>query len=223
MLNRLATLAAVCVLVPIGAAPLASADPAAPPPAVPVGDQGPPPDDGLVPSSPPAVLVNPEGRTLTASATDEYQLPIAPLTTSLASREYVVGGTFKGAVTGSGGAKLTGAQLEVGYQIGCGIDQSNIELRLLAGINPSLSAAGPAISFPINGRVEVYLKPGSVISVSMDKKEVKGSEVGVKIDGNHVKVDGCVGQSFLRSFATLTGSTTDTEDVVTYYGVTKIF
>ena len=37
----------------------------------------------------------------------------------------------------------------------------------------------------------------------------------------HVKVDGCVGQSFLRSYATLTSSTTDTDDVVAYYGITK--
>jgi MFS family permease len=35
----------------------------------------------------------------------------------------------------------------------------------------------------------------------------------------HIKVDGCVGQSFIRSYATLTSSTTD--DVVAHYGVTK--
>lgn len=223
MLNRLATLAAVCLLVPIGAAPFASAEPEPPPPAVPFGDAGPPPDNGLVPSSPAAVLVNPEGRTLTVTAFDEFQLPVAPLTTSLASREFVVGGTFNGKVTGSGGAELTGAKLEVGYQIGCGIDAGDIRLRIQAGITPIIAATGPSVQFPVNGRVEVYLQGGTVINVSMDKKEVKGPEAGVKIGGNNVKVDGCVGQSFLRSFATLTSSTADTDDVVTYYGVTKIF
>ncbi|WP_285034145.1 MspA family porin, partial [Mycolicibacterium sp. lyk4-40-TYG-92] len=37
----------------------------------------------------------------------------------------------------------------------------------------------------------------------------------------HIKVDGCLGQSFLRSYATLTSSTADTDDIVAYYGITK--
>ena len=43
----------------------------------------------------------------------------------------------------------------------------------------------------------------------------------VTIKDTHIKVDGCVGQSFLRSYATLTSSTADTDDIVAYYGVTK--
>jgi len=45
--------------------------------------------------------------------------------------------------------------------------------------------------------------------------------VRVTLKDTHIKVDGCVGQSFLRSYATLTSSTTDTDDVVAYYGITK--
>jgi len=45
--------------------------------------------------------------------------------------------------------------------------------------------------------------------------------VRVTLKDTHIKVDGCVGQSFLRSYATLTSSTTDTDDVVGYYGITK--
>ena len=37
-----------------------------------------------------------------------------------------------------------------------------------------------------------------------------------------IKIDGCIGKSFLRSYATLTRST-DTSDVIqSYYGTTRI-
>ena len=39
--------------------------------------------------------------------------------------------------------------------------------------------------------------------------------------GYRIKIDGCAGQSVSRSYASLTSSTDDTDDVVTYLGVTK--
>jgi hypothetical protein len=39
----------------------------------------------------------------------------------------------------------------------------------------------------------------------------------------HIKVDNCVGASTLRSYAVLTSSGTDDDDVVAYYGVAKVF
>ena len=63
--------------------------------------------------------------------------------------------------------------------------------------------------------------PGTVSTVTVDKKSFKAAPARVTLKDTHIKVDGCVGQSFLRSYATLTSSTTDTDDVVAYYGVTK--
>jgi hypothetical protein len=37
----------------------------------------------------------------------------------------------------------------------------------------------------------------------------------------HVKIDGCVGQSFIRSYATLTRQTDQSDVVLSYVGVTK--
>jgi hypothetical protein len=79
MLNRVAALAA-CSLLPLGTAPLALADP-------PADDAGPPPDTGVVASADPGVVTSPDGWTLTVVATNETQLPIAPLTTAVSSRE----------------------------------------------------------------------------------------------------------------------------------------
>ena len=217
MLKRIAVVAA-CSLIAIASASLASAQP-------PAEDPGPPPDNGVVASAPPGVVTSPDGWVLTVVAKDETQLPIAPLTTAVSSREYLVGGTFTGTVTGGGKTTLSGGSLEAGYQIGCGIELGQVRLIGQAGIG--LGAVTPtallptSISFPLSGTIEIHPKPGTVSTVTVDKKTFKAAPARVTLKDTHIKVDGCVGQSFIRSYATLTSSTTDTDDVVAYYGVTK--
>jgi hypothetical protein len=57
----------------------------------------------------------------------------------------------------------------------------------------------------------------------VDKKTYKGNSVRVTVKDIHIKVDNCVGASSLRSYAILTSSNGDTDDVVAYYGVAKVF
>jgi MspA len=218
MLNRFATLA-TCMLIPLGTAPVALADP-------PADDVGPPPDTGVVGSAEPGIVTTPDGWVLTVVAKDETQLPVAPLTTAVSSREYLVGGTFTGTVTGSGKTSLSGGSLEAGYQIGCGIELGQVRLIGQVGVGTSGSriAGGlvpTGVTFPISGTIEIHAKPGTVSTVTVDKKDYKAAPVRVTLKDTHIKVDGCVGQSFLRSYATLTSATADTDDVVAYYGVTK--
>ena len=217
MLKPFAVLVAACLLLPAAAAP-ALAQPA------PDGPDGPPPDNGIVASSEPATITSPDGWVLTAKADNETQLPVAPLTTATSSREYLVGGTFTGTVTGGGATKLAGGTLEVGYQIGCGIELNQIRLIGQVGVSATTSFVAPiptGVSFPLSGTLEIHPKPGQVTQVPVDKKSFKSAPVRVTLRDTHIKVDGCVGQSFLRSYATLTSSTTDTDDIVAYYGVTK--
>src|SRR6202022_5003274 len=126
MLNRFAALAA-CSLIPLGTAPIALADP-------PADDPGPPPDNGVVASADPGVVTTPDGWVLTVVATNETQLPVAPLTTAVSSREYLVAGTFTGTVTGGGKTSLNGGVLEAGHQIGCGLELRQARLIGPAGI-----------------------------------------------------------------------------------------
>jgi hypothetical protein len=229
-MNRFAVLAAACIAGPLAAiAPMAAAEPPPPPPpADPAAMDGPPPDNGIVASNPPAVVTTPDGWVLTVAATNESELPIAPLTTAQSSREYLVGGTFTGTVTGGGKTTLSGGTLEAGYQIGCGIELGQVRLIGQAGVNVGVgfgangSGIGIAsVQVPLSGTIEIHPKPGTVSTVTVNKKSYKAAPVRVTIKDTHVKVDGCVGQSFLRSYATLTSSTTDTDDVVAYYGTTK--
>ena len=229
MLNRFATLAAICMLVPVVMAPLASADPPADP-APPPGPAGP------VPSAPPGVLVTPDGWTLNVVGSNESMEPVAPLTGSPASREYLVDGTFTGSITGGGGTKLAGGSLEAGYQIGCGILQDDIESIMSAGITPGFHLPGTGGTFAnplttllpftiqpsLSYQMKIDLKPGVVNIVPVDKKSFKGTVPRITITGLRIKFDQCAGQSFIRSYATLTSSTDNTDDVITYMGVTKV-
>jgi len=218
MLNRIAALAA-CMVIPVATAPLASAEP-------PADDVGPPPDNGAVASAEPGIVTTPDGWLLTVLASNETQLPVAPLTTAVSSREYLVGGTFTGTITGKGITTLGGGTLEAGYQIGCGIELGQVRLIGQVGVGSSGSSitgglVPTGVTFPISGTIEIHAKPGTVSTVTVDKKEYKAAPVRATLKDTHIKVDGCVGQSFLRSYATLTSATTDTDDVVAYYGVTK--
>src|SRR5690242_878212 len=166
MLNRFAALAA-CSLIPLGTAPVALADP-------PADDAGPPPDNGVVASAEPGVVTTPDGWVLTVTAKDETQLPVAPLTTAVSSREYLVAGTFTGTVTGSGSTQLTGGTLDTGYQIGCGIELGQVRLIGSIGLSTAGSTLGglvpTGVTMPLSGTLEIHPKPGTVTTVSVDKK-----------------------------------------------------
>ena len=222
MLNRFAMLAAVCIAIPVGAAPLAVADPPPPDPAV--NPTNPLPPEGAVPPGPPGVLDTPDGWHLEVVGSNETQLPVAPLTTAVSSREYLVAGTFNGKITGGGKTKLTGGTMEAGEQIGCGLisdeEEINPGVSFTPGIGLPFTGAVPA-AFGISLQGKIYLKPGTVTTVAIDKKSFKGTGTRITITGVRIKTDQCAGQSFIRSYATLTSSTDNTDDVITYLGVTK--
>jgi MspA len=226
MLNRFALLGAVCIAIPVGAAPLAQADPPPPPdPAVPVNATNPLPPEGAVPSGPPGILDTPDGWHLEVVGANETQLPVAPLTTAITSREYLIAGTFTGKISGGGKTKLTGGSMEAGEQIGCGIISDETEINPGASITPGIGIPfannDPVFGAGISLQGKVYLKPGTVTTVALDKKSFKGTSTRITITGVRVKTDQCAGQSFIRSYATLTSSTDNTDDVITYLGVTK--
>jgi hypothetical protein len=215
-------------LVAVDAAGAAPVDPAA---AVP------PVDDGRVESSPPATLKAPDNWVLKVSAKDETQRAIAPLTTAVSSREYEVGGTFNGAMSGPDESDPPHGTLEVGYQIGCGIDMSTsngVSLAANAGVNASLGILGtdvvtplpdgvlPNIGGNLGGAITIGLKPGIINIVPVSKKEFTGADPWVMVQGFRIKIDGCVGQSFIRSYAFLTRSTRVSDAILAYYGVTKV-
>ena len=197
-------------------------------------------DPGMQHGSPPAALVvwaaeripTPVVMRIARVTVDLMRpVPVAPLTTATSSREYVVGGTFIGALSGPEEAR---GVLEVGYDIGCGIDMSTsngVSLTGTTGLTPTLGVTGPiaglpttvapVISAPVGGAITVGLKPGLVNIVPLDKKEFKSNNPWVMVSNFRIKIDGCVGQSFIRSYAILTRQTDQSDVVLSYIGVTQ--
>ena len=206
----------------------------APPAGVAPAEAVPPVDDGKVVSSPPATTTAPDGTTLTISAKDETQMTVAPLTTAISSRAYVVGGVFQGSITGVD--ETPEGVLQVGYEIGCGIDMSTGGGVLLGGnggLNASLGYFGldfegvladglvPGFGGQLGGSVTVGLKPGIINNVPVTKKRFTGSDPWVSISSFRITIDGCVGESFIRSYVTITRSTDEGESILSWFGTTK--
>jgi hypothetical protein len=235
MFGLVAVLAAATAL--LMSSPPASADPvpADPDVATPIAATAapaatPPAADGRVASNPPSTSTL-EGVTLTISAKNETQMPVLPLTTAISTREYVVGGVFSGSITGSAAPAGT---FEVGYQIGCGIDMSTGGGVLVGGnVQGALGADLGIVPVPpfvipiaggglgVNGTLGVNLKPGIINTIPVTKKAYKGAAPEVEISMFRVRIDGCVGESFIRSYATLANSAAEIEDIVSWFGITK--
>ena len=217
MKNRFVALALALVALPAAATPLAVAQP----PALPL--PSPPPPDAAVLSGPPGVLETPDGWRIEVVGSNESQQAVAPLTTAVSSREYLFGGTYTGTITGDGTTTLTGGTLEVGAQIGCGIISDEQEVNPGGGFTPALPFGDdPTLALSVTLQGKVYLSPGTVTTVPINKKTFKGKSTRVSIDGVRIKTDQCAGQSFIRSYATLTSSSDNADDVITYLGVTKV-
>jgi MspA len=101
----------------VATAPITAADPGAEPAADAAA-----PADGSVPSAEPVTFNTDDGWALSLGAKDESQVPVAPLTTAVSSREYLARGTF---VASLKEPEEPRGVLEVGYEIGCGIDMSS--------------------------------------------------------------------------------------------------
>ncbi len=241
-LGRLGALTAAGVLVAGAAAP-ACADPGpgardpAPGPIQPVAASPPAPiQDGPIEPAPPVTSTAPDGWTLTVGARDEMLRTVNPLTTAVSSRSYEVSGVYVGLLNGPAGAQPPHGVLEVGYQIGCGIDMSTsqgVTMVGSAGLTPSVGLGGidsttplpdvlnPILLAPASGSVAVGLKPGIINIVPVAKKEFRGVNPWVSVSGFRVKIDGCVGESFIRSYAVLTHSTDQSDAIQGYYGTVR--
>jgi hypothetical protein len=192
---------------------VAGADPAADAAMAPLpADQPmPPAPDGRVESNPLVTNKSPDGWTLTVSAHDESQVQVPSLTDEAATREFIVGGVFNGTAHAPADADPPQGTFEVGYQIACGVDLST---------GPGI-AVGADIGILPGVHVTANMKPGIVNIIPVTKKQFKGADPWVMVSSFSIKIDGCVGKSFLRSYATLTKSTDTSDVIVSYYGVTK--
>ncbi len=233
---------------PVAAAVPGSPGPAAPPPA---GAVPPPVDDGRMPSSPPAtstmdgvtLTISSSNETMetvppltTAISTREYRVG-GLFTGSIAGAKTPPEGVFEvgyqigcGIDMATSGGVLIGGNVYGGTTLdvlGTGVLNPILGLPItLPPPLPSIPALPPAIAVlgaggGVSGQIAVNLKPGIINTVPVTKKSYKGAAPAVEIAGFRVKIDGCVGESFIRSYAVLANSGGQVEDIIAWYGITK--
>jgi len=225
MFKTLAIIATACILAPLTIASVAAADPEpGPPPIPPAADAVPLPPGNAVTSAKPSIYHAPDGSTLTVGANSETQVAVPPLTTAMSSREYLVGATFMGSVREGKTDKAAGT-FEVGYQVGCGIIFDRLKIVGQMGVSTTgttmFGLMPTGLSFPNSGIFDLNHKFGETQTAVVNKKSFKGNDTAITVKDFHIKIDGCVGQSFLRSYAILTSSTDTADSITTYFGVTK--
>lgn len=110
---------------------------------------------------------------------------------------------------------------------------NGVSITGTAGINPSIGFIGldftdlpveglaPGIGANFGGGITVGLKPGIINTIPVTKKQFESFEPWVSISKFRIKIDGCVGQSFIRSYATLAKSNKSGDAILSWYGVTK--
>ena len=79
----------------------------------------------------------------------------------------------------------------------------------------------PGIGGQLGGSVAVGLKPGIINNIPVTKKRFKGTDPWVSISSFRITIDGCVGESFIRSYVTMTKSTDEGEAILSWFGTTK--
>ena len=97
------------------------------------------------------------------------------------------------------------------------VEASGVRAQLLRdaqGRRNTDDLAGPAAPASAPSKAEQKSAAGKPLDFDIDRVTLKDV---------HIKIDGCVGQSFLRSYAVMTSSSKDNDDIVAYYGVTKMF
>ena len=188
---RSAAIAAVIVVAFAGPASADPVDPAGPDIQPAAAEAAPPIDDGKVASNPPITDKSPDGWVMTVGGKDEVQRAVAPLTTAISTREYQVSGTFTGSLKGAGGGPAKGV-LEVGYQIGCGIEMTTGNGVIVSGnaggaagigigITPNLAYGDflvPSIGASIGGGVAISLKPGQSTSCRSPRRRSSAQRRG---------------------------------------------
>lgn len=184
-------------------------------------------------------IVAVDGRTLVVGHGAEQVERVA--SGPLATRTALVDNQAYARLTGRGRTRLTGAELAVGYHVGCAVALAEIS----AGIRSLLSAIGVSVGegrpstivvkpdeslslsensssvYPgvtIEPGATVLLESGSIADIRMATAQVRNGRAEARIRRTSISVEGCIGPAAIRSYAVLTTESALADESVVVYG-----
>lgn len=156
-----------------------------------------------------------DGWQLSTSLTQMTINSVPNMAATAFSREGFVTGKATATIDGEGQVPVNSGTLVLGVQLGCQVDLSS-------GLDLGLSNESDLISArpfeDLLPYVSVTLKPGSITSLSLGRKSIKGRIGKIFVRDAHVKVDACGGPVSVRMFASATLYTDISDDSVNTYG-----
>jgi hypothetical protein len=156
-----------------------------------------------------------DGWQLSTSLTNMTVNSVPNMAATAFTREGFVSGKALATIDGAGAVPVNAGTLVLGVQLGCQVDLSS-GLDLGLSNESDLVATRPFED--LLPYISVTLKPGSITSLSLGKKSVKGRAGKISVHDAHVKVDACGGPVSVRMFASATLYTDTSDDSVSIYG-----
>jgi hypothetical protein len=171
----------------------------------------------------------PDGWGLTVGQQDEQADRVLPLNGIGTTREVFVTNQAYGSVGGSG-SHLEGVVLRTGYNIGCAVDLTTINLGATVSLGftpgtiinadlptPTVGAdLGPTAS--IAPTFSVTLEPGKVVDIPLGEKPLQGPKAFITSRNAHIHIDGCTGPASIRSYTIMAAKSAEADDSVAVYG-----
>ncbi|MBO0680502.1 MspA family porin [Mycolicibacterium sp. S2-37] len=156
-----------------------------------------------------------DGWQLSASLTGMRINSVPNMAATAFTREGFVSGSATATIDGDGRVPVNSGTLVLGVQLGCQIDLSE-------GANLGISNESDIVtSSPfedLSPFVSVTLQPGSITSLSLGRKSIKGRTGKIAVHDAHVHVDACGGPVSVRLFASAAIYTDNSDDSVNTYG-----
>lgn len=170
--------------------------------------------------------VTDDGWRLSLDATELVANPMHNLAQSPFSREGEFTAKVSGTISGTGTESVQSAVIEQYLIVGCQVDvSSGATVGLTASIGPnvgvSIGATGPSAnvggSASIGPSIQTTIKPGTITEIPLGKKEFQRDRASITAKKVHIKIDGCLGPTSIRSGARMSVSTATADDTLNVF------
>lgn len=163
-----------------------------------------------------------DGWVLGVSATELSANPVPNLALSRFTREGFFSSKTTGTISGTGTAPVRSGYIEQGLQVGCEVDVSSgatVGLAMTLGPSIGISMTGPnaGVNANVGPSVSAQIKPGTITTIPLGKKDLEGVKASVSTSNLHIKVDGCFGAVSIRSYSMIAASTATSDDSLYVY------
>ncbi|EFV14049.1 hypothetical protein HMPREF9336_01130 [Segniliparus rugosus ATCC BAA-974] len=173
--------------------------------------------------------VTDDGYTVSLNLLDMSVNSVANMGSTLFTREAFISGKAAVSIEGKGRAPVDSGLLKIGLQASCQMDLSNgLEVQGGANANwasPNVSVGTGGLNLNsgnvgvgVNGFLDLYLRPGQIVTVPMSVKQLTGPKGGTRVTDGHLNVDACGGAAYVRLFAVVQLSTPENDDTFSVYG-----